>query len=155
MLICLLNVSHPNNARSRLFYENIMDLSRNLFSWWTSLRTTSIFSINIITSFVETHVIQIYNMCKLDNRQIKLSRFKNMKIITSNYVVSVVIVPNYKNKNMAKDTKYVRYDSVPIIINMKKFGTRNPKTSMHEVYLVGCLDQLKNNEFALLVFVSI
>jgi hypothetical protein len=26
---------------------------------------------------------------------------------------------------------------------------------MHEVYLVGCLDQLKNNEFALLVFVSI
>jgi hypothetical protein len=94
-------------------------------------------------------------MCKLDNRQIKLSRFKNMKIITSNYVVSVVIVPNYKNKNMAKDTKYVRYDSVPIIINMKKFGTRNPKTSMHEVYLVGCLDQLKNNEFALLVFVSI
>lgn len=56
---------------------------------------------------------------------------------------------------MVKDTKYVKYDSVPIIYNMKKFGTRNPKTSMNEVYLVGYLDQLKNNEFALLVFVSI
>jgi hypothetical protein len=66
-----------------------------------------------------------------------------------------MIVPNYKNKNMAKDTKYVKYDSVPITMNMKKFWTRNPKTSMNEVYLVGYLDQLKNNEFALLVFVSI
>jgi hypothetical protein len=75
-----------------------------------------------------------------------------MKIITSNYAISVMIVPNYKNKNMAKDTKYVKYDSVPIIY---KFGTRNPKTSMNEVYFVGCLDQIKNNEFALLVIVSI
>jgi hypothetical protein len=50
-----------------------------------------------------------------------------MKIITSNYAISVMIVPNYKNKNMAKDTKYVKYDSVPIIYNMKTFGTRNPK----------------------------
>jgi hypothetical protein len=66
-----------------------------------------------------------------------------------------MIVPNYKNKNMAKDTKYVKYDSVPITMNMKKFWTRNPKTSMNEVYLVGYLDQLKNNEFALLVFVFI
>ncbi len=66
-----------------------------------------------------------------------------------------MIVPNYKNKNMAKNTKYVKYDSVPIIYNMKKFGTRNPKTSMNEVYFVGCLDQIKNNEFAILVIVSI
>ncbi len=31
-----------------------------------------------------------------------------MKIITSNHAISVVIVPNYKNKNIAKDTKYVQ-----------------------------------------------
>jgi hypothetical protein len=43
----------------------------------------------------------------------------------------------------------------PLSITWRHLEQETQKTSMNEVYFIGCLDQIKNNEFALLVIVSI